>query len=392
MKGLVVPEAEEDFAADPVEIFFDLAYVFAFSQLVGVLVHHPDWEHVGKSAIIFTILWLAWSQVTWAANAVAGNSRQARLVFLGAAAVSVPMAASVSTAFDNSPFLFVIPVVLILSLNITLALEGARDEDGNNQGWEFVIGLAAFSALLLVGAFVEDGARVALWTAAAIGFVISAYRTSDTDWTLRPGHFAERHGLIIIVALGEVIVAVGKPLVDSLEEGDSFSTEAIVALTAAGIFACLMWWAYFDRVQGALEYGVEHTTGPAKSSLARDAYTFLHLFIVAGVILAAAGLEEITLHPDEPLPLAFRSMLFGGLFLFFTGIGLSVYRTFRVIARERLVGTAAIAALLFGAPELNGVWHIVGINLILAVALAVEHARVEGSGRTDSADADLVST
>lgn len=108
MRGLRVPDIEEDFTADPVELFFDLAFVFAFSQIVGLLLAEPTWQTIRDATLIFLLLWLPWSQFAWSANAVAGNSREVRLLFLTATAASVPMAASISTAFDQggglSPF------------------------------------------------------------------------------------------------------------------------------------------------------------------------------------------------------------------------------------------------------------------------------------------------
>ena len=236
MRGLVVPDQDEDFTADPVELFFDLAFVFAFSQLVGFLVHHPDWTHVGEAALVFGILWVVWSQVTWAANAVAGNSRLVRLVFLAATATSVPMAASVSTALDNSGFLFAIPVVIITSLGLLLAMQGAQDDEGRQQGRAFIVSAGVFAVLMLGGAVLDDAGRIIAWAAAIAFYVAGTLKTTETDWTMRAGHFAERHGLIIIVALGEVIVAVGKPLVETLEEGDSLPGTSVLALIAAGVF------------------------------------------------------------------------------------------------------------------------------------------------------------
>jgi low temperature requirement protein LtrA len=110
MRGLEVPDRTEDFTADPVELFFDLAFVFAFSQLVHMLIVHPDWEHVGKAAMIFLLLWLPWTQFTWSANAVPGNQRSVRLGFLVATVASVPMGAAVDTAFDGSGALFAFPL------------------------------------------------------------------------------------------------------------------------------------------------------------------------------------------------------------------------------------------------------------------------------------------
>lgn len=377
MRGLVVPDQDEDFTADPVELFFDLAFVFAFSQLVGVLVHHPDWTHVGQASLVFGILWVVWSQVTWAANAVAGNSRLVRLVFLAATATSVPMAASVSTALDNSGFLFAIPVVIITSLGLLLAMQGAQDDDGRQQSRAFIVSAGVFAVLMLGGAALDDAGRVIAWAAAITFYVAGTLKTTETDWTMRAGHFAERHGLIIIVALGEVIVAVGKPLVETLEEGDSLPATSVIALIAAGVFGCLMWWAYFDRVQPALEHRVEQTEGAARSALARDNYTYFHLFIVAGVVVGAAGLEELTLHPGDEAPLAFRAMLFAGVALFLGGVGLSALRTFGAIARERVAGIALAAALLFGASSLDGVWLIVALDAVLLAVLAAEHVRIE---------------
>lgn len=380
MRGLDVPETVEDFTADPVELFFDLAFVFAFAQLVGFLVHHPDWTHLGQAALVFTLLWMAWSQVTWAANAVAGNSRTARLVFLIATATSVPMAAAVSTAYGSGGLLFAVPLVVIASTGLVLALQGrsAADEMTSGAGAnEFVLAGALFGVLMVAGAIAENPLRTWIWLGAVVVYIVGTLRTTESDWVLRAGHFAERHGLIIIVALGEVIVAVARPLVSSLEEGEKVPGDAVIALAASGVFAAILWWAYFDRVQPALEHRVHETRGPARSSLARDNYTYLHLPIVAGIVLAAAGLEELTLHPDDALDLAFRAMLFGGLAMFLGGIGLAAYRTFRRVARERIASIALIASLLFLAGPVEGVWLIVGIDIILVATLAAEHLRIE---------------
>ncbi len=389
MRGLDIPEQSEDYTADPVELFFDLAFVFAFSQLVGFLVHHPDWESVGKAALLFGILWLGWSQVTWAANAVPGNTRAARLIFLVATATSVPMAASIATAFDGSGPLFAIPIVIIIAMGVALVVVAAQGSPvAMRAAVPYAMSIAVVGLLLLAGAFVDGAARITLWILATIVFLIGTLRTSGGEWTMRTGHFAERHGLIIIVALGEVIVAVGKPLADSLADGESFSSSAILALASAGVFACLLWWSYFDRVSPALEHRVAAIEGPDRAVMARDDYTYFHLPIVAGVIASASGLEEITLHPDEPLPLAFRVMLFGGLALYLGGVGAAVWRTFHAVALERLAGIAAIGILVFAATSVDGVWIIVGVNVIFLVALVAEHVRIEGPVREPVAAAN----
>jgi low temperature requirement protein LtrA len=386
MRGLVVPEQTEDYTADPVELFFDLAFVFAFSQLVGVLVEHPDWSTVGEAALVFVLLWLPWAQFAWAANAVPGNARDVRVVFLVATAASVPMAAAVSSAFGDGGPLFAIPLAVILLTGIGLMVIALEDDPEvaahyRSSTVAYAVPNVVAAAVIVLGGFLDEGARVAAWLVGVAIVLGATIRAGDADWILRAGHFAERHGLIVIVALGEVIVAIGKPLVDSLEEGAGIPGESVVALTASGVFAGLLWWSYFDRPQPALEHRVEETDPAERARLARDVYTYAHLPIVAGVVAAAAALEEITLHPGDPLPTPFRLMMVGGLLLFFGGVDLAVQRAFRIVALERLVAAATIAALFLLGGDIDGVVLLVVLDVIILVMLAVEHWRVEVTGR-----------
>ena len=378
MKGLAVPEATEDFTADPVELFFDLAFVFAFSQLVHLLIVHPDWEHVGEAALLFVLLWLPWTQFAWSANAVPGNQRSVRLAFLIGTAASVPMAAAVETAFDGSGLLFAVPLAVIHLMALSLMLVGV--DTGSSEFRSAVkYGIPNFVAMivLVVGGFLDDGARVAMWILSVLIVLWSTIHAGRGDWVMRPGHFAERHGLIIIVALGEVIVALGNAVVEPLNDGGGFSASAVIALAATGVAAGILWWSYFDRVQPALEHRAEETEARDRGRFARDAYTYAHAPIVAGVILIAVGLEEAALHPDEALPYPYRMMLLGGVGLFIGGIAIAVYRAFGIIAKERLVAFVVLAAILFAADDLDGVWLIVIIDVLAIAGLAVEHVRIE---------------
>ena len=378
MKGLSVPEPTEDFTADPVELFFDLAFVFAFSQLVHLLIVHPDWEHVGRAALVFVLLWLPWTQFTWSANAVPGNQRSVRIAFLIGTAASVPMAAAVESALDGSGLLFAVPLAVIHLMALALMLIGV--ETGSSEfrsAVTYAIPNLVAMVVLIIGGFVEDGARVVLWVVSILIVLWSTKRAGSGDWVMRPGHFAERHGLIIIVALGEVVVALGNAVVEPLNEGGGFSATAVIALAATGVAAGILWWSYFDRVQPALEHRAEETDPHDRGRFARDAYTYAHAPIVAGVILIAVGLEEAALHPDRALPYAYRMMLLGGIGLFIGGIAIAVYRAFGVVANERLAAFAVSAIILFAADDLHGVWLIVLIDVLALAGLVVEHLRIE---------------
>ena len=381
MKGLAVPEPTEDFTADPVELFFDLAFVFAFSQLVHLLIGHPDWEHVGQAALVFLMLWMPWTQFTWSANSVPGNQRSVRLIFLAATAASVPMAAAVESAFDGGGALFAIPLAVIHVMALALIVTSADDDGRRASAIRYATPSVAAMAILVVGGFLQDGARIGAWILSVLVVVWATVRASEGEWLFRPGHFAERHGLIFIVALGEVIVALGNAVVEPLSEGEGFSATAVLALVAAGLAAGVLWWSYFDRVQPALEHKATELDANESPRFGRDAYSYAHAPIVAGVILIAVGLEEAALHPDDPLPFAFRMMFLAGAALLIGGIVVAIYRAYGVLAKERLAAIALMALVLLLGADLDAVWLIV-LTLVLSVlGLVAEHFRIEKAPR-----------
>ncbi|MFZ6003256.1 MAG: low temperature requirement protein A [Actinomycetota bacterium] len=379
MKDIEVPERSEDFTADPVELFFDLAYVFAFSQLVGRLVDEPTWIGVGRAALLFGLLWLPWQQLTWAANAVSGNGRAVRLIFLVATAASVPMAAATSTALTAGGPVFAVTLGVIMALGFLTQMLGVKRGSAFHRAVvRWVAPNAVALAVLIGGSLVEGRGRIVLWLlslAIVLGAMIAAGRG---DWIIRSGHFAERHGLIVIIALGEVVVAIGAPVVRALEEGEGLPGARVVALLASGVFAGLLWWAYFDRVGPALEHRAERIEGDVeRGRFVRDVYTWAHAPIVAGVVLAAAGLDAIAEHPNADVALAFRAMLLGGLVLGVVGISAAVWRAFHAVARERIVAAVPIGALLLLGGSVNGAVLLVTVDVFLAAMLLVEHTRIE---------------
>ncbi|MEM9036488.1 MAG: low temperature requirement protein A [Actinomycetota bacterium] len=378
MRGLDVPDAEDDYTADPVELFFDLAFVFAFSQLVAHLIHHPDWGGAGDGLLLFMMLWLPWSQFTWAANTVPGNRRSVRFVMLVATVVSVPMAASVTTAFGDGGPLFAISIAVIAVLGISLL--ALATETGSEAyrtvitySWPNLVAAGFFAA----GSFLDEDARRVAWIVGLAITTFATIRASSGSWIVRPGHFSERHGLILIVALGEVIVAIARPVVEGLEEGAGLPGTSVLSLIAAGAFAAILFWTYFDRVQPAFEHATSQRGESDRPGVARDLYTYFHILIVGGVILAAAAVEEAALHPDEPLPLAFRTMLFFGIASFLLGVVGGVYRAYRFVAIERLTITAVLAVVIFAASDIDGMPLLLVVDAILLVMLAAEHRRVE---------------
>lgn len=377
MRGLVVPDVEEDFTADPVELFFDLAFVFAFSQLVSHLVHHPTWTGAAQAALLFGILWFAWSWFTWGGNALSGNGRAVRLIFLIATAITVPMAASVRNAFDTGGLTFAITGAIIMLTSASMSLLAHdRDSDYFRSALQLSAPMLAALVLLVIGGFVDGSARVIFWILSVVVIFGGTVMAGSSEWIVRTGHFAERHGLILIIALGEVIVAIGISVVSSLDEG-GLSNDARVGLGAAGVLACLLWWSYFDRVLPALEHKGEETPPSERGRYARDVYTWSHAPIIGGIITAAAAVEEALLHPSDALHIEFRYMLAAGLLMYLGGVAIAVYRAFHAVAFERLTSMAAIVVLIAISGSWNAVVLLIVLDVVLAIALIAEHMRIE---------------
>jgi low temperature requirement protein LtrA len=382
MRGIEVPPPEDDFTADPAELFFDLTYVFAFNRLVYLLVHEPDWAGFGEFALLMAMIWVPWTQFTWSANAVAGNTRSVRALFMIATVASVPMAGSVTAALDdsgNGGIVFAVSLSVILGMALATMIFGLEPDSAARRS---ILRYSANNwvgiALMIVGGFLDRTPRIAVWIVALVVVVAGTVTAGGQEWIVRPGHFAERHGLIAIVALGELIVAVGIPVVDTLTEEGNLPTSTLVALVAAGTFAGLTWWSLFDRPMRALEHRHEtHADAVERGRFARDVYTYSFLPVIAGIIISAAGLEEITLHPRDELPDPFRWMFLGGICLTMLGIVFAIWRAFGKLAKERIVASALLVGLAALATSIEGLALLILVDVVLAATLVIEHLRVE---------------
>ena len=389
------PDNDDDFVANPVELFFDLAFVIAFAQLVSHLVHHPDVEGVLEAALIFWMLWLPWTQFTWAANAVSAHSRGVQVVMLLGTVLSVPMAASVQSALGSNGLLFTGSLSAILFLGLMLLVIG---HPTGSPEWRAAIqyglpNLGAMALFIAGAGFDSQTTRVGFWIAGILVIAASTIKAGSGDWVVRAGHFAERHGLILIIALGEVIVAIAIPVLEALSEDEGLPAETVGSLMFAGLFAGLLWWSYFDRPQPVFEHRMAELPPGPTARFARDVYTYLHAFIVSGVIMAAAALEEITLHPLDPLYVEFRMIMLLGLVFFFGAIELAVLRGYHVVPPERAVAMVAMAIVLFAGGSIDGLWLLAIIDAIIIVALLAESVRLDHpddtarEGATETAEA-----
>ena len=320
------PEAESR-RVTPLELFFDLVFVFALTQVTTLMANEPTWPGLLHGMAVLTVLWWAWVAYVWIGTTTDAEDGVARFVMLAAMAAMFVTALAAPEAFGEYGVLFGVSYFVVRLLHVVMfRVVGRSMPEVGAAVARLAPGLLAGSALIVVAGFLEPGwPRGLLWALAVLIDVGSPLVVGTEGWHLSPRHFAERHGLVIIIALGESLVALGvgvasKPL-----------TVHIVAAVVVGFVsvACL-WWLYFDVVAIAAEKRFTTADVAARNNLARDSYNYFHLPMVAGIVLLALGLKKVFLELDHPLKLTISTALFGGVALYLLG---------HLLFRRRNMGT-----------------------------------------------------
>jgi low temperature requirement protein LtrA len=359
--------------ASYLELFFDLVFVFAVTQLAGML--HDDHTFGGwaRAGLMAWLLWWAWSQYTWAGNAIDLGRRPVRIALLTVTGLVLLTAQAIPHAFDDKGLWFALPYALVRLTGLALYWFGLRDEPEHRAALRTYLPLAAIPPLIvLAGGVASPGARPWIWVVALAVDLVSVAAAGRGEFRVAPDHFAERHALIVIIALGESIVAVGATATE-------LEPTALLAMASAAAFAivALLWWTYFDRVQAAAEHRLSSEPDHRRRGhLARDLFTLLHLPIVTGIVVFAVGVEEALLHPDEPLATFGLVAVAAGLSLFALGFVAGTWRaTHRLFAERLVAAVAVVAATALLGPHLSALTLLVLLAGILTVTAAVEWVR-----------------
>jgi low temperature requirement protein LtrA len=355
---------EHEHRVTPLELFFDLVFVFAFTQVTSLLSHDPTWPGLGRGLLVLAALWWAWAAYAWLTNTVdpdEGAVRGAMLATMGAMLVA---SFAVPEAFDDHGVVFGVAYLIVRAMHIVLyALAGRGDPDLLGAVLRFTPPAMLGSTLILAAGFAEGPARPALWAAALAIDYGGPLVGRGRGWRVHPAHFAERHGLIIIIALGESIVAAGVGAAGiPLDKGVILA--AVLALAAAAGF----WLAYFDFFAISAQRILSGRRGAAQAALARDGYTYLHLPMVAGIILFALAMKETLAHVDESLDTLHALALCGGPALYLLAHVALRVRVSRQLNRGRLV--AALAFLVF-LPAATAMPALAALAVVTAVWAAL---------------------
>jgi low temperature requirement protein LtrA len=365
-------EAEEERKTSYLELFFDLVFVFAFTQVTALILEDTSVQGFLRSALVLAMVWWAWSAYAWMTNAIDIENAVTRLIMFTAMAAGFFMALAVPDAFQDEAAWFAVAYFVVRVLQTALYAWGVRDDPGNLRAvlrlapWFLLAALVA-----LVGGFVDPDYRAWVWLASLVIDVVGTLTVARAEWHVSPSHFAERFALIVIIALGESIVAIG--IGPSLLERDAtYALSVVVAFV--GVAA--LWWAYFDFTAMAAERSLRRASPAARGPLARDAFTYFHYPIVLGIIFYAVAAKKTLEHPVDPLPDAGRWALGLGIAIFLCGFALMRFRVVRRVAWERI---AAAAVALLVAVALDGADAIVTLGVaivVLVLSVALETMRL----------------
>ena len=377
----------EELRVSSIELFFDLVFVFTITQLTAVLVHHPDGEALAQIVLMLSAIWWMYAGFAWLTNAVPPDRTALRLPLLAGMAAFFAIALTIPTAFTEDGVIFACAYLVVIAVH---ALLYTQSVSWSGSGiWLLARMNLAAAALILAGAIIGGTWEYVLWGVAVLIFAVTPARVSEAGW-IRPAHFVERHGLVVMVALGESVVAVGIGA-SGLDITWQLLAVAILGLT----LSAELWWVYFLRDQEEAEDALRAMIPTRREFIATNiAYYWAHLLILLGIICIAASLEHAIGHAFDPLSFALALALGGGTALYLAGhalfrsaLGLS-FKPWRGVAAVLALGTIALGPTTSALAQLAVLVGALGACLFAEEVLSEETV---GRPRTALRPSDLAS-
>jgi low temperature requirement protein LtrA len=351
---------EREQRVTPLELFFDLVFVFAFTQVTTVLADDPTWRGLGRGLLILAALWWAWAAYAWLTNTVDPEMGAVWGAMLVAMAAMFVAALAVPDAFGRHGVVFGVAFLIVNLMNLTLYAPAARgDRDLLAAIARNAPSALGGATLIIAAGFVHGALRPMLWLAALAVGLFAPLLVGISGWRVQPAHFVERHGLIVIIAIGESLVAIGLGARET-----ALGAGVIVAAVLGLVVVASFWLAYFDFFTIRGQQLLTDRSGAERVTLARDLYTYLHLPMVAGVVLFAFALKTTLAHVGDELDTVPALALCGGSALYLLAYVALRIRVARTIGGGRLAAAVACALLL---PIAVAVPALVALALVAAV-------------------------
>jgi low temperature requirement protein LtrA len=355
---------EHEQRVTPLELFFDLVFVFAITQVTSLMSADPTWSGLGRGLLVLAALWWAWAAYAWLTNTLEPEAGTVRLAMLSAMAAMLLVALAVPEAFGADGVLFGLAYFAVRVIHLALyAIAGKGDPDLLGAVLRMTPSAMLGPALLLSAGFLDGVAQAGLWASALAIDYLGVLIGRGQGWRVSPAHFAERHGLIVIIALGESIVAIGIGAA-----GMPLGTGVLAAAVLGIAVIAALWWAYFDVYAVAAQRHLSEISGVARATLARDYFSYLHLPLIAGIVLFALGAKKTLENVGDPLATVPAVALCGGLALYFLTHVAFRLRIARTIGPGRSVATIALLALIPVALEVSA---LAALALVAAVCCSL---------------------
>jgi low temperature requirement protein LtrA len=363
------PVMRSEEAVKPLELFFDLVFVLALTQCTALMADDPTWKGLVRGLLILGVLWWAWVGYSWLTSVVDPEEGVVRFAIFAAMAGLLVVALCVPEAFGDSALLFACAYGLVRAAHIVLFMVASRGDPGFRMAVTGLgIGTAVGVGLLVAASFADGALQGGLWALALLLDMGEPYVFGSEGWKLAPSHFAERHGLIMIIALGESIVAIGVGA-----EGLDVDAGVVVTATLGVAAAAALWWLYFDIVALVAERRLtKAAVGREQNEVARDSYSYLHFPMVAGIVLFALGLKKTLEHVGDPLDTVPAVAMLGGVGVYLLAHVAFRWRNVHRFSTQRVVAAAALAALVPAALELPALATLAVLTVTLAALIAYE--------------------
>jgi low temperature requirement protein LtrA len=359
----VSQQTESERRVTPLELLFDLVFAFGFTQVTTLLSDEPTWSGVGKGLLIIAALWWAWSSYAWLTSTVDTDNGWVSAAMLAAMAAMFVAALAVPRSFGRQGGVFGVAFLIVNIMFLALFALATRNESELLAAiLRIVPTFLTGATLITIAGFVHGNLRPALWLMALVVGMFGPLLRGMGGWRLQPGHFIERHGLIMLIAIGESLIAIG---IGARNTG--LSAGVIVAAVLGLVVVNSFWFAYFDFFPLRAQQMLADRSGEQRTALARDVFTYLHLPMVAGIVLFAFAMRATLVHVGGDLNTVRAFGLTCGPALYLWAyVGLR-FRVTRTLGRGRLAAAVVCAALLPAARVVPGLAAVALVAVVFVV-------------------------
>jgi low temperature requirement protein LtrA len=350
------------------ELFFDLTFVYAMSQVTHLMLDDMSWQGFGRGVLALLALWWAWVCYAWLTNLFeVARVVHTTLVILAVAAMLVAVIA-LPDAFTTGALVFGLALLSVRLINAGMFIASSSHDEAEVASAirRLAPGLLIGPCLIVAAAFVPSPYRELLWIAAAVIDFGSPLLAGTNGLRVVPSYFIERHGSVIIIALGEAIIAMGAVASEDLRHPG-----VLGAVVCGVLISATLWWTYFGLTTGA-EERMRRTPAEDRPRLALDAYSYLHLPLVAGIVFFAVGIRVSVEHVDSPLAPLAALALTGGVAMFYAAEVAYRWRDHHQVTVDRLLAAAASLLVFPMAISAPAVWSLAVLTVIGVLRLAWE--------------------